>query len=74
MRKGTGGTAIIPLIPAKLSLHRALCRGQWRHCPRAGGPQEDVHLRTDIPPGADPDSGRLSPLIVEAVCWPCMGL
>ena len=70
MRKGTGWVAITPLIPTKVSLYGANgapCRGQWR-------PQENADLKIDISPGADPDLGRLSPLIVETVCWPCMGL
>lgn len=70
MRKGTGRVAITPLIPMKVSLYGANgapCRGQWR-------PQENADLKIDIPPGADPDLGRLSPLIVETVCWPCTGL
>lgn len=55
-------------------LHGDLCRGEWGHCLGAGSPQEDADLRTGIPPGESPDLGRLSPLIVEAVCWLCMRL
>ena len=63
MRKGTGWVAITPLIPTKVSLYGANgapCRGQWR-------PQENADLKIDISPGADPDLGRLSPLIVETL-------
>ena len=65
MRKGTERVAITACPTPRPPPHSykgfstwskgATCRGQWRHCPRAGRPQENADLKIDIPPGIDPD-------------------
>ena len=68
MRKGAGGPGDPPPIPGKFSLHGASHGRPGRALPWGRETNKNAKLRTGIPSGADPDSGRISPLILEAAC------
>lgn len=44
--------------------------GGWGALPWGRETSKKAELRTGIPSGADPDSERISPFILEAACWP----